>query len=399
MTNVPQHINVGPGTNPVQYRATLRKAVKTGRVAIDDDTGVTYALRYNDIKSLLVDKRMVGGGRALFDSQNVPPGPLPDWFHSIMFSNEGTPHLRMRTLVQKAFTPRAIEGLREKAAELVEERLAPIREAGSGDLMAAFSDLPMQVMCALIGAPGKDARKLVDWVNDLGPIFGQMTPQQVAAASSAISHMLDYSVTLREQRLSTPADDLMTELIAAEDDGDRLTAQETAALVANLIIGGHDTTVSQIGCTVLTMLKHPEAMDEVNADPEIVDAVVSECFRYETGVPLTWREVVEPFELDGVTCPKGSVLFINMMTANQDPTIWEDVETFRPRRFLDPGVPRLIAFGGGMHHCLGSWLARMTIGEVIRGVSALHPILAVAPEKLEWEQVLGQNPKSLPVNV
>lgn len=393
------HLNVGPGTDPVVCRKALRAAVKQGRVAIDDDTGVTYALRYNDIKSLLVDKRMIGGGRALFDSQNVPPGPLPDWFHSIMFSNEGKPHLRMRTLVQKAFTPRAIEGLREQAAKLVEERLAPIREAGSGDLMSALSDVPMQVMCALIGAPGKDARMLVDWVNDLGPIFGQMTPQQIEAASAAISHMLDYSIALRKERQDTPADDLMTELIAAEEDGDRLTAQETAALVANLIIGGHDTTVSQIGCTVLSLLTNPEAMDEVNAEPEILDAVVSECFRYETGVPLTWREVVEPFELDGVTCPKGTVLFINMMTANQDPTVWKDVETFKPRRFLEPDAPRLIAFGGGMHHCLGSWLARMTIGEVIRGVSAMRPKLSVAPEELEWEQVLGQNPKSLPVTV
>src|SRR3546814_7976725 len=108
--------------------------------------------------------------------------------------------------------------------------------------------------------------------------------------------MLEYSVRLREERQGTPAKDLMTELIDAEENGDRLTAQETAALVANLIIGGYDTTVSQIGCTVLTMLTHPQAMDEVNADPEIVDAVVSECFRFETGVPLTWREVVEPFE-------------------------------------------------------------------------------------------------------
>jgi cytochrome P450 len=254
-------------------------------------------------------------------------------------------------------------------------------------------------MCTLIGAPAKDARMLIDWVNDLGPIFGQMTPQQIEAASAAISHILDYSVMLREQRQGTPADDLMTELIAAEEDGDRLTAQETAALVANLIIGGYDTTVSQIGCTVLTMLTHPDAMDEVNSDPDILDAVVSESFRYETGVPLTWREVVEPFELDGVTCPKGSVLFINMMTANRDPTIWNDVETFNPRRFLEPDAPRLIAFGGGMHHCLGSWLARMTIGEVIRGVSALCPRLSAPAEDLEWEQVLGQNPKSLPVTV
>ena len=396
---VPQQLNIGPGTNPTTYRAALRDAVKQGRVAVDNDTGVTYVLRYDDIKPLLTDKRTVGGGRALFDSQNVPPGPLPDWFHSIMFSNEGPAHHRMRLLVQKAFTPRAIEGLREKAAALVEERLARIREAGSGDLMAALVDVPMQVMCALIGAPAADARMLIDWVNDLGPIFGQMTPKQIAAASSAISHMLDYSLALRARRQDDPADDLMTELIAAEDNGDRLTPNETAALIANLIIGGYDTTVSQIGCTILTMLTHPAAMDEVNAHPDILDSTVSECFRYETGVPLTWREVVEPFDVAGVHCPKGSVLFINMMTANRDPTVWSDAESFIPKRFLDPEAPRLIAFGGGMHHCLGSWLARMTIGEVIRGVSALKPQLTIDPMALEWEQVLGQNPKHLPVSI
>ncbi|MDX3910214.1 MAG: cytochrome P450 [Sphingobium sp.] len=394
-----QQINVGPGTAPIVYRARLRDAVKTGRLAIDGDTGVTYVLRYNDIKPLLTDKRTIGGGRALFDMQNVPAGPLPDWFHSIMFSNEGPAHHRMRLLVQKAFTPRAIEGLRETAAKLVAERLAPIREAGTGDLMKALADLPMQMMCALIGAPSEDAPMLIDWVNDLGPIFGQMTPAQIAAASAAISQMLAYSIQLRSERLHTPASDLMTELIAAEEDGDRLTPDETAALVANLIIGGYDTTVSQIGCTVLTMITHPEAMADVDAHPEILDSAVSECFRYETGVPLTWREVIEPFEIDGTTCAKGSVLFVNMLTANRDPTAWPDADSFQPRRFMDPDAQRLIAFGGGMHHCLGSWLARMTIGEVIRGVSALRPTLAANPADLEWEQVLGQNPKHLPVFV
>jgi cytochrome P450 len=394
-----QHINVGPGTNPIVYRAVLRDAVKHGSVAIDDDTGVTYALRYDEVKSLLVDKRVIGGGRALFEMQNIPAGPLPDWFRSIMFSTEGPAHDRMRRLVTKAFMPRAIEGLREKAVTLVEERLAPVRKAGSGDLVAALRDLPMQMMCSLLGAPASDAPKLIDWVNDLGPIFGLMTPEQIVAASSAISHMLDYSLALRDQRQHTPARDLMTELIAAEENGDRLTRKETAALVANLIIGGYDTTVSQIGCTVLTLLRHPEAMDEVCADPEILDSTVSECFRYETGVPLTWREVIEPFELGGVTCPKGSVVFVSFMTANRDPSVWTDVDSFKVRRFLAPDAPRLIAFGGGLHHCLGSWLARMTVGEVIRGVSALRPTLTVDPDELEWEQVLGQNPKTLPVSV
>ncbi len=394
-----QHINIGPGTDPRHARAALFAAAQAGTVAIDDDTGVPYVLDNRQVKALLIDKRLVGGARAIFAMQDIPAGPLLDWYRTIMFTTEGPEHSRMRRLVGKAFTPRAIEGLREIAAALVEERLAPIGAEGSGDLMTALGDVPMQVMCALTGVPASDVPDFIDWVNDLGPVFGFMTPAQITAASAAISGILAYTLELRDRRHDAPGEDLMSALIAAEEDGDRLTREETAAMVANLLIGGHDTTSSQIGCTVLTLLMHPEAMAAVRADPEILAAATTETMRYEGAVGFTGREAIEPVEIGGVTFPAGSVLALTTMTANRDPAAWADADSFQPRRFLDPDTPRMLSFGGGPHTCLGAWLARMTLEEVVRGVSVLDPRMAVDPDEIEWVQVLGQSPARLPVSV
>ena len=310
-----QHINIGPGTEPKVSRAAQFAAARAGTVAIDDDTGAIYAFDNRQVKALLIDKRLVGGARAIFEMQDIPAGPLPDWYRTIMFTTEGPEHSRLRRLVGKAFTPRAIEGLREIAAALVEERLGNVRADGGGDLMTALADVPMHLMCALTGVPSSDVPEFIEWLNNLGPVFGFMTPAQIAAATSAISGILAYSLDLRDRRHDTPGADLMSELIAAEDDGDRLTREETAAMVANLLIGGHDTTSSQIGCTVLTMLTRPQIMAEVRADPEILASVVSESIRLEPSIAASGRVALEPVDIGGLSCPAGSVIFPDTMTA------------------------------------------------------------------------------------
>ncbi len=394
-----QHINIGPGTNPKAARAAQFAAARADRVAIDDDTGVPYALDNAQVKALLLDKRLVGGGRAVFEMQDIPPGRFPDWYLNIMFTTEGPEHSRMRRLVGKAFTPRAIDGLRKVAAALAAERLDTIRADGAGDLVAALADVPTAVMCALLGVPSADVPRFITWIDALGPIFSFMTPQQIAAAASAIECLLDYTLDRRDLRRDVPADDLISALIAAEEDGDRLTREETAAMVANLLVGGHDTTASQIGCSLLTLLTHPEVMAQVRADPAIIESVVTETIRYEPSVTLTFRAVIEPVALGEVDCAPGSLISLSTWTANRDPAVWADADSFQPRRFLDPDAPRTLSFGGGPHFCLGAWLARMTLEEVVRGVSVLDPRLTVDPDDIEWVQVLGQNPARLPVKV
>jgi cytochrome P450 len=394
-----QHFTITPSTDPKVGRAAVFAAARAGSVAINDDNGVPYALDNAQVKALLLDRRLVGGGRAVFEMQDIPPGRFPDWYLNIMFTTEGLEHSRMRRLVGKAFTPRAIDELRDVAAALVEERLARIRAVGSGDLMAAFADLPTAVMCSLLGVPAADLPRFIAWIDALGPIFNFMVPEQITAAAEAIEGLLDYTLELRDRRHNAAANDLISALIAAEEDGDRLTREETAAMVANLLVAGHDTTASQIGCTLLTLLAHPQAMTDVRADPAIIESVVTETIRYEPSVPVTFRAVVEPIALGEVDCSPGSLVSLSTWTANRDPAVWDDSDSFQPRRFLDPDAPRMLSFGGGPHFCLGAWLARMTLEEVVRGVAALDPRLTVDTDDIAWVRVLGENPARLPVKV
>lgn len=383
--------------NPERSRRALHALDHRHALAVEDESGAFVVLHNRDVRKLLHDSRLKGLGLALFDLAGVHDGPLREWFGSIMFANEGQPHHRMRRLVGKAFTPQAVQSLRPFAAELVAERLANLRQAGAGDLIALLSDVPTRVMCRLLGVPEDDAPKFVAWLNALSATFLLMTPAQVAAATDAIVNLLDYVRGLRETRMRSPGEDLISALIAAEDDGDRLTPEETAQMVANLLVGGHDTTGAQIGCSLITLLQRPEVFAEIRADPAILPLVVDETIRFEPSIAMAPRTAVSPIELDGTEIPVGSVVFLCTMTANRDPEVWTDGNGFVSRRFADPATPKLMTFGGGAHFCLGTWLARMTLEEVLRGVAELEPELTVDPATIDWAAPLGAHPVRLPV--
>lgn len=372
-------------------------AAAEGPTVIDEVTGATHLLRHRDIEAILNEPRLRGVGLSLFDQMGIADGPLREWYGGLMFTNDGGRHDRLRRLVSKAFTPRAVEQLRPIAAALVAERLAPIRAAGGGDLAAALADVPMHVMCALVGVPAADVPGFIKWVDALSPVFLFMTVEQIAAATAAITELLAYARDLLERRSDRPADDLMTSLIRAEHDGDRLTREETVAMVANLLVGGHDTTASQIGCTLLTLLTQPSALAELRSDSSLLSALVSETIRFEPSIAAAPRTVVEPIELCGVVHLPGAVVMCNLLTANRDPAVWHDPDTFVAHRFAEPEVPRLLSFGGGPHYCLGAALARLTVEEAVRRVADLVPTLTSVPDDIEWVQVLGRSPARLPV--
>jgi hypothetical protein len=262
-----------------------------------------------------------------------------------------------------------LPGFAEPSSARVAERLATVRDAGAGDFVAAFAGLPMHVMCSLLSVPAAAVPEFIAWVDALSPLFLFMEPKQIEAATAAIEQLLGYLRALIEQRNQTPADDLMTSLLRAESDGDRLTRDETVAMVANLLVGGHDTTAIQIGCTLLTLLSQPNAMAELRAEPSMLAGLVSETIRFEPSIAGAPRTVFEPIEISGILRPAGAIVMCSFLTANRDPDVWHDADSFVSRRFLDPGAPRLLSFGGGPHYCLGAALARMTLEEVVRGVT------------------------------
>jgi len=377
----------------------LRDASLAGPVARHPQAGVAMALRHADVEALGRDPRMVGVGTGNFDAVGITDGPLRDWFGSLMFTNEGDYHLRLRRLVQKAFTPRAVDAIRTTAAAMAGESFAPVRAAGGGDLVTAAFTLPLRVICRLIGVPDADVERFAGWADALSTTFGFLTPEQAKAATAALALLNDYVEGLLAQRRATPGDDLVSALVLAEDEGDRLTHDEARTMVGNLIVGGHDTTGSQIGCSFLALLRHPAEAAALAGRPDLVAHAVEETMRYEPSISAIPRTSTEEITVGGVPLDAGSLLMLSTAAANREPGVWDEPDSFRLARFAEPGVPRLMSFGVGTHYFLGAALARMTLEEAVRAVfvETPQPRAAFDVDAVEWRQVLGRCPVSLPV--
>jgi len=391
-----QRVPASTVTDPQEWKNLMLAAASRGATAVDD-AGVLHVLRYHDIEKLLHEPRLHGVGLSIFDAMGITDGPLRDWYGALMFTNDGPIHDRLRRLVSKTFTPRAVDRLRHVAASLVDERMTAVRAAGGGDLVAKLKDVPMRVMCALVGVPAAAVPDFIAWVDALSPVFGFMDASQIDAASAAITDLLSYVRGLVGRRSETPGDDLITSLLRAEHDGDHLTRDETVSMVANLLVGGHDTTASQIGCSLLTLLARPERLALARADAAAVPLLVAETIRLEPSIAAAPRTIAEPFVICGVERPAGTMVACNFLTANRDPDVWRDPGAFVPRRFEAPEAPRLLSFGGGPHFCLGASLARMTLEETVRRVAAASPALDQDPDDIAWVQVLGRSPARLSV--
>jgi len=379
---------------------TLRENAAEGPTAVDGVTGATIVFRYDDIDRLTRDHRLAGVGLSFFDLMGIDDGPLRDWYGGLMFTNEGDAHNRLRMLVSRAFTPRSVERLRLDAGALVAEAMASLEADGGGDLVSLFGRVPIRVMCRLLGVPESDVPVFSGWADDLSPVFTFMDDEQVADATTAIIEMLGYVRDLADRRCTDPGDDLITSLLASEEDGERLTPGELEAMVANLIVGGHDTTASQLGCTLLTLLRHPDEADRVRAAPELAASAAAESIRFEPSIYGIPRTVIEAIDVAGTELPPGSPMILSTAAANRQPDVWREPDTFDVTRFIDPNAPKLLSFGAGAHYCLGAALARMTVEEAVRGFTS-GPTLEHAddPWQVEWRSVLGRSPTSIPVEV
>ncbi len=357
-----------------------------------------WVFRHEEIGRLAHDSRMAGVGLSFFDLMGIE-GQLRDWYGSLMFTNEGDEHVRLRRLVNRAFTPRSVEQLRGGVASLAAETFVDLDARGGGDLVGSFGRLAIRAMCRLLGVPEEDVSVFGDWADALSPVFGYMDPEQIRSAEAALGELLGYVGALVARRHGDPEDDLITALIRAEEEGDRLTREEVVTMVANLLVGGHDTTTSQIGCSLLSLLTHPDAVGRIRAGEVGLPSAISETLRYEPSIGLIPRTVAGEIDIGGTTRPAGTVVFLSVMIGNRDPAVWSDADTFDVGRFESPGTPRLLSFGSGPHYCLGTNLARMTLEETVGGMAARDVSLVGGSDAVEWRQVLGRSPSSLPVRV
>jgi cytochrome P450 len=393
MTTVPE------GIHDERIHALFRDAREQGPVALGEDTGALYVLHHEEVQALLHHPSVQGVGLSVFDQIGVPDGPLRTWYGQLMFTNEGERHARMRRLVSKAFTPRSVEALREGISKLVDEALSQVLRDGGGDLVSALGDIPIRGICRLLGVPDDQALSYRDWADAVSPAFGFMDEAQIEAAQSAISEMLEQMEALIAERRAAPRDDLVTRLIEAESDGQRLGRDELPAMIGNLIAGGHDTTASQIGCSVSALLAAPREWARLREAPELCKSAVTETMRFEPSIFAIPRTAIEPVVVGGEEREPGTLILLSVGSANRDPAVWSDPDRLEIDRFAAADAGRVASFGAGTHYCLGASLARMTLEEVIGGLSRrdLEPAEEIAD--LPWRQVLGRSPERLPVRV
>jgi cytochrome P450 len=390
--------------------AMLRQARSVSPTAISAESGAVVALGYGEVERLAHDPRLAGVGLTFFDFMGVPDGPLRRWYGSLMFTNEGPDHHRLRRLVARSFTPRAVERLRELAAASTAQRLRELVADGGGDLVAAFADLPISVICRLLGVPDDRVADFIRFGDDLSPVFGFMDPLQIVAADAAIVALqaaVEEMIDAHEAR----GDDLISALLGHDHDhhlndhhlndngngNECLSREEVVTIVGNLIVGGHDTTASQVGCSLLTLLRNPSAAAALR-DGQVTKAqLANETIRYEPSISIVPRTATEAVEVGGIERPAGTMVFLSTASANRQAAVWGDPDVLRPQRWADPSVPKLLSFGSGAHYCLGAALARMTLEEVVDGWSATGEQLspAFAAGEVAWRNVLGRSPVSL----
>lgn len=311
--------------------------------------------------AVLRDRRFHHVARYLRELTGVDDAPERQ--SGSLLSAEGDEHRRLRKLCVPAFSQRAVDRLRPFMRETVERRVAGFLPSGRCELVADLCEpYPVEVICRLLGAPTEDWPLLARWATDLLALLSATDPASDAErVRAAQEEMTPWTTALIERRRRRPADDLLTALIQAEEEGDRLSTDELVVLVEAILVGGSDTTRNQLGTTV-HLLVTTGRWAAVAADPSLVDQAVEECLRLAGTIRLTGRVAVEDVEVDGVRFPAGSVLLPVFAAANRDPAAFPQGDA------LDLGAERSwahLSFGGGAHLCLGAWLARAELQEAL----------------------------------
>jgi len=305
-------------------------------------------------------------------------------------------HTRLRTLVTKAFTPRVVESLRPRIHEVVDQLLAAVRNAGAMDVIADLAyPLPVIVIAGMLGVPAGDRDKFKGWSRDLARTLDPiLTPEILTAGDEATVAFIDYFRTLVTKRRTDPQDDLLSGLIAAEEQGDRLTEDELLATAVLLFGAGHETTMNLIGNGLLALLRNPDRLEELRGDPSLAPSAVEEFLRYDGPVQMTARTALEDVEINGRTIAKGQQAVILLGAANRDPAQFADPDRLDFTRKDN----RNLAFSHGIHYCLGAPLARVEAQIAINTLLQRLPALRLQTEDLEWrETVTLRGLKTLPV--
>lgn len=374
--------------DPFPTFAQMRRGCPVHRQpGLDGETLLWFVTNYANAEQILKDEKHFKR-----DPRNALPAEawpaftaLDDLLNNHMLNKDGDAHRRLRALVSKAFTPRRIEALRPHIQKIADHLLDAQVARGQMDLVSDFAfPLPTIVILEMLGIPPEDRERFRDWSSAL------VTPAMDAASMEKqmreLEAFTDYLRALFQRRRELPRDDLLTALLQAEEDGERLSEQELFSSMVLLIVAGHETTVSFIGNALRALFAHPEQMARLVAEPHRMPAAVEELLRYDGPVERALvRFVAEEIEVGGQAMQVGDMVIVILSAANRDEAQFDDADQLELAR----DAHRHLAFGRGPHFCLGAPLARLeseiALNTLLQRLPALRP--AAALDGLSWRTI------------
>lgn len=375
---------------------TLAKLRANGPVSMlhSADGLLMYVIaRYRDVRAVLADPRFgqdVRRAQALANERVEGVTLGSDMVH--MLNSDPPDHTRLRRLIHASFTAKRVAQMRPMVQQVADTLLDEMADSDTADLVKDFAfPLPMMIICDLLGFPAEDRHSFRDWST---AVLTHGDDPEVF--DRALREMSDYIADMLILRTSDPRDDILTELVHARDAG-QLSDSEIIGMVFLLLIGGHETTVNLLGTANLALLRNPDQrawlLDNLGELPTAVD----EFLRYESPVSMaTLRFTTEPVVVDGVKIPAGELVLVSLGSANRDPERFPDAD----RLILDRGDPGHLAFGHGVHRCLGAFLGRLESEVALAGLLSRFPRLALAADErdLPWRNtIMLRGLESLPV--
>lgn len=351
--------------DPHQVHLLIKEARERGPAAIGP-YGPEF-LTYDLVRSVLRDNRFATPKGIGLVVQGITSGPVFDRVCKLLISLDGAEHHRLRRLVARAFTPRAAERMRAACVEVITELVDTCADAGCCDVVTDIAGpYPVPIICSLLGAPRADWQLFSAWATDISRAFGTGVAEHAPAIVKAWEQLENYVEGLIERRRHSLSDDLISELIRAGDDGDKLTHEEVVNLAVILLNAGTDTTRNQLAAAVQTLSEHPDQWALLAEQPELAPQAVEELIRYS---PITFaglRVATEDVELGEFLIPAGNFIIANTASANRDAAAYDNPDCLDITR---QGAPGMMTFGGGVHYCLGAHLARLELAEALRVIT------------------------------
>lgn len=384
-------------------QTTWRALRERSRVHHSRVLGAFLFTHYEDVVAILRDPRFST------DRSGIPAMRFiarlarrePDFAGLIernLLTIDGEDHKRLRGLVSKAFTPRRVERLRPRLESVVEELLDDVSARGEMEVVSDLAHpLPVIAIAELLGVPTEDRERFRSWsarlVQLLDPFQGRGGARPMIEATSEI---FEYFRGLLAERRAAPRDDLLSAMLAAEEDGRRLSETDLLALSSLLLVAGHETTSNLIGSAVLLLLRFPDERKRLQDDPGLLPTAVDECLRYESPIQLTDRAVLEDCEVAGQPLKRNQLAAVVLAAANRDPAQFPDAERFDVGRRENHHV----AFGMGHHFCLGSQLARLEAEVALGALLRRFPDFTGSPEPPAWRRsMIIRGPESVPLTL